>query len=100
MWRRLGIGLMIAAISFGQTAKVKPDYVPDKVTAERIAEAVLVAQFGQERVHAQLPLVARSATKDVWLVEGTIHDVRAKGGNFGVWVDKHSGCVSVIEQMK
>jgi NTF2 fold immunity protein len=99
MCRRLGIVLMIAAISFGQTRKVKPDSVPDKVTAERIAEAVLVAQFGQERVSAQLPLRA-DAVKDVWLVQGLIPNSLATGGNFGVWIDKHSGCVTAMEHMK
>jgi len=46
-------------VAFGKDAgkaPSHPDYVPDEKTAERIAEAVLVAQFGQERVNAQLPL--------------------------------------------
>lgn len=98
--RRVLVVLMTATISFGQARRVKPDSVPDKVTAERIAEAVLVAQFGQVRVSAQLPLQAE-AVKDVWLVQGASHNpTEAKGGNFGVWVDRHSGCVTVMEHMK
>jgi hypothetical protein len=80
-----------------------PDYVPDEKTAERIAEAVLVAQFGQNRVNAQMPFHTASMSKDQWLVQGAIKDERDRtqvGGSFGVWVNKHTGCVSVIERMK
>jgi len=80
--------------------KPHPDYVPDEKTAERIAEAVLVSQYGQERVGAQLPLRAVSTSKDLWLVQGAIHEPHGPGGNFGVWINKHTGCVSVIEHMK
>jgi hypothetical protein len=79
------------------------DYVPDQKTAERIAEAMLVGQFGQERVNAQLPLHAESMGKDQWLVQGSLKDKEGRtqvGGNFGVWVNKHTGCISVIERMK
>jgi hypothetical protein len=90
-------------VPFGQTGGKAPthrDYVPDEKTAERIAEAVLVGQFGQQRVSAQLPLHAESTGKDVWLVQGSVKEPHGFGGNFGVWVDKHDGCVSVIEGMK
>jgi hypothetical protein len=77
--------------------------VPDEKTAERIAEAVLIAQFGQDRVNAQLPLRTVSTGKDAWLVQGPVKDNEGRtqvGGAFGVWVDKHTGCVSVMERMK
>ena len=95
--------LLLTVAAFGQSSRKPrphPDYVPNEKTAERIAEAVLVAQFGQERVNAQLPLVARSTDKDYWLVEGTIRDIVATGGNFGVWVNKHTASVQVMEHMK
>jgi NTF2 fold immunity protein len=94
---------LLVAVASGQAMGKPwphPDYVPNERTAERIAEAVLVAQFGQERVEFQLPLRVRSTSKDLWLVEGTIRETIAAGGNFGVWINKHSGCVSVIEHMK
>jgi len=59
-------------VAFGKdSAKAPPhaDYVPDEKTAVQIAEAVLVAQFGQERVNAQSPLRAVSTSKDAWLVQ-------------------------------
>ena len=88
------------AASAKDSAHPRPNYVPDEKTAERIAEAVLVSQFGQERVGAQLPLRAVSTSKDLWLVQGTVHEPHGPGGNFGVWIDKHSGCLKVMEQMK
>jgi hypothetical protein len=93
-------------VAFGQNARktpAHPDYVPDEKTAERIAEAVLVARFGQERVSAQLPLHAVSTSKDAWLVQGALKDEQGRtqvGGSFAVWVNKHDGCVKVIERMK
>src|ERR1700733_15359206 len=48
------------------------DYVPDSKTAERIPEAVLIAQYGEERVKAQLPLVASMSGKDRCCIGGAI----------------------------
>jgi hypothetical protein len=75
------------------------DYVPDEKTAARIAEAVLVGQYGQERVNSQLPLfVKRMKNVDHWLVEG---NGKTPGGNFGVVINKHTGCIDVVmEKMR
>ena len=106
MRKPLTIVLLLGMTAFGQSArktKAHPDYVPDEKTAERIAEAVLVAEFGQERVNAQLPLRAVSTSKDAWLVQGVLKDKEGRsqvGGTFGVWVNKHDGCVKLIERMK
>jgi hypothetical protein len=81
MQRLLGVLLVLALVSFGQTRKqaaAHADYVPNAKTAERIAEAVLVGQFGDDRVAAQLPLRAASMSNDVWLVEGVVKDKRAE----------------------
>lgn len=102
----LGVVLLLTMVAFGKDAGKTlphPDYVPDEKTAERIAEAVLVGQFGQERVNAQLPLRAVSTSKDAWLVQGAVKDKEGRtqvGGAFGVWINKHTGCVSVMERMK
>jgi hypothetical protein len=88
--RLLGVVLLFTMVPFGKdSGKVipHPDYVPDEKTAERIAEAVLVAQFGQERVSAQLPLHTASMGKDQWLVQGIVKDEEGRtqvGGAFGV----------------
>jgi hypothetical protein len=50
MRRLLGVVLLLTTVAFGKDAgKVRshPDYVPDEKTAERIAEAVLVAAYGR-----------------------------------------------------
>lgn len=92
--------LSVMAIPRG-TLKSHPDYVPDQKTAERIAGAVLDSMYGHERVEAQLPLRAESADKDYWLVQGSIRQPHGPGGNFGVWINKHSGCIAnVVEKMK
>jgi hypothetical protein len=99
----LGVVLLLTMVALGKDSgktPSHPDYVPDEKTAVQIAEAVLVAQFGQERVSAQLPLHAASTSKDLWLVQGTLQGLHGPGGNFGVWVNKHTGCVKVMERMK
>jgi hypothetical protein len=48
--------LMLNTLTFGKdTHSDHRDYVPDKKTAERIAEAVLEAQFGEEQIKTQGP---------------------------------------------
>jgi NTF2 fold immunity protein len=102
----LAVLLIFVTFAFTNDAgesSTHPDYVPDEVTAEQIAKAVLVAQFGQERVMAQLPLHTVSISKDQWLVQGALKDKEGRtqvGGGFGVWVNKHTGCVSVVERTK
>jgi hypothetical protein len=100
MRRLIGTVLLFTAVNFAKDTRPHHDYVPDERTAVRIAEALLVSQFGQERVNAQLPLQADSIDKDNWLVQGLPHGPKEQGGNFGVWVDKHSGCAYVMERMK
>jgi hypothetical protein len=42
--------LAVALAASGQAPKGHGDYVPNEKTAVQIAEAVLIAQFGEERV--------------------------------------------------
>jgi len=88
--------LASAIIAPGQPPKKHADYVPDEKTAERIAEAVLVAQYGEERVNSQLPLHADGSDKNYWKVQGasTKHD--RTGGGFVVTINKNSGCIGKI----
>src|SRR6266849_803261 len=100
----VGVVFLLTTVAFGNNSgpRPHPDYVPNGQTARRIAEAVLIGQFGQERVTAQLPLHA-SMSNEQWLVQGAVKDEQGRtqvGGNFGVWVNKHTGCVSVMERMK
>lgn len=95
--------LLIGSVgASGQTRKAHRDYVPDEKTAERIAEAVLDARYGKEIVDAQLPLLVDGADKDYWIVEvsGPKDRLPAKGGGPAVWINKHSGCLDVMDRMK
>lgn len=104
MCRLLVLVLLITSITTAQEArKVHPDYVPDQTTAARIAEAILIGQYGEERVKAQLPLLVDGSNKRYWIVQGHTHGDEAPsfGGGYAVWIDKHSGCIAmVVESMK
>jgi hypothetical protein len=95
-----------AFVAAGQTPTKHRDYVPDEKTAVRIAEAVLIAQFGEERVKAQLPLRGSNSYGDTWIVQGVepgpLHPgPPRKGGGMAVMIDKHSGRIlGVLEHMK
>jgi hypothetical protein len=95
---------LLTVVAFGQVSKMPrlhPDYVPNEKTAERIAEAVLIAQYGEERVKAQLPLRANGSYGDKWIVQGTEPGPPHTGGGIAVWINKHSGCIeNVLEHMK
>jgi hypothetical protein len=101
----MAVALLLTIVAFAQQLPpAHPDYVPDEKTAKRIAEAVLVGQYGEERVKAQLPLLVASRGKTKWILQGTVMDREGHpqvGGGFGVLLDRHDGCVlQVVENMK
>lgn len=104
MSRLLVLLLLVGSVTTAEeNRKVHPDYVPDQRTAARIAEAILIGQYGEERVKAQLPLLVDSSNKRYWIVQGQTHRDEAPsfGGGYAVWIDKHSGCIAmVVESMK
>lgn len=102
MFRTTIILLLLVAVTVGEeTTKKHTDYVPDEKTALRIAEAVLSAKYGEERVKAQAPLKASSGLGGLWIVQGTDPGSPGKGGGIAVMINKHSGCIiNVLEHMK
>jgi hypothetical protein len=76
--------------------------VPDKKTAERIAEAVLEAHFGEEQKKTQGPLFVYGSNKDFWIVQvsGGKNALPTPGGGPAVWINRHSGCRKVMAYMK
>lgn len=97
--------LLLAIVAFAQKLPSDhPDYVPDEMTAKKIAEAVLIGQYGEERVKAQLPLLVAGRGKSEWILQGRVLDRDGNpqvGGGFGVLLNKHDGCVlEVVENMK
>ena len=102
--RRLSILVVLVALTAHAQGSRRnhPDYVPDQKTAERVAEAILIGQFGEERVKAQFPLVVDGSDKRYWIVQ--VHgdsEAPSFGGGYAVWIDKHSGCIRLVtESMK
>ena len=94
---RIALALLLIFLTFTTAEsgeKEHKDYVPDQKTAVRVAEAILVAQYGEERVNAQLPLLADGSNKDFWIVQGSAHERTPRfGGGPAVWINKHSGCI-------
>jgi len=67
----LTVFLLCCTFVFGrQVPQRHRDYVPDAATAQRIAEAVLIGQYGDERVKDQLPLRVDGSNGDYWIVQG------------------------------
>jgi len=87
-----------AAASFlaGQSTDAKPSYVPpqgvvpNKITALRIAKAVLMPIYGEKTVEAEEPFVVE--LKDgIWNVHGQLRP--RPGGNLYVEISKKTGCI-------
>ena len=71
--------MFLAAAQQQKTAKLgkrgyRPPsgYVPDAVTAVKIAEAVLVPVYGEQKIVSERPFKA-TLDGNVWTVEGTLH---------------------------
>ena len=72
-------GLFLIALVFGQSYKPKEGYVPDSVTAARIAEAVLTPVYGERQIISERPFTA-TLKNEVWTVQGTLHCPDGRGG--------------------
>ena len=83
-----------------QTSKKHRDYVPDEKTAIQIGNAVLIAQFGEDSVKSHGPLLVDGSNKHFWIVQVPGDSLYLSGGGPAVWIDKHSGCLDVMESMK
>ena len=72
---------MLVPMTSASSQGYKPSsgYVPDSVTAVRIAEAVLIPVYGQKQIESEEPFTAK-LEGDVWTVEGTLRCSDGKGG--------------------
>ena len=102
MLRKFLMVLLLTVLVWGKDAKREHrDYVPDEKTAMHIAEAVLTAEFGEERVKAQLPLHVSGVYQGIWIVQGTEPGPPRMGGGIAVMINRHSGCIiNVMDHMK
>ncbi len=71
----LGAGALVAATAAGQqpAQSYAPSngFVPDSLTAVRVAVAILTPIYGQEQIRKELPLVATLADS-TWTVHGSL----------------------------
>lgn len=57
----------------------KDGFVPDEITAIRIAEAVWIPIYGEEQINREKPFKA-ILKNGIWTVEGSLREGSAKGG--------------------
>ncbi len=67
-------------------------FVPDTKTALRVAEAILIAVYGEEEIAKQRPFKIALVDNEVWLVWGTL-DQRYLGGTGVIKISKRTGKV-------
>ena len=70
-------------------------YVPDELTATKIAEAILIPIFGESEVAGQRPYKAR-LVEDRWIVTGSVEAPKGHvvfGGVLTVHIGKQDGTI-------
>jgi hypothetical protein len=73
-------------------------FVPDEATAIAVAEAILVAKYGQESIDSQKPFLV-GLENDVWTIWG--HRQRLlPGGVFRIQISKQDASVKAISHGK
>ena len=71
--------LFVSTFASSQHYTPKSGFVPDSATAVRVAEAVLVPVYGEQKIMSERPFTA-ALKNDVWTVTGTLHCPDGKGG--------------------
>ena len=83
----------VSAWMKGGKSYVPPNgYVPDKKTALRVAEAILTAVYGEQKVASERPLKISLVEDGAWLIWGTL-DRRYLGGTAVIKLSKQTGRV-------
>jgi NTF2 fold immunity protein len=97
----VSLGLLVVALVmiYAQSGAGVPEkgFVPDEVTAIRIAEAVLAAIYGDWKIAAERPYHA-VLTGGLWSVEGTLHT--ALGGVALVRLRRQDGAIISVSHGK
>ena len=96
----LFLGLIFSfSVCFAQNHnhQSKFDYVPDAITAMKIAEAVWLPIYGQE-IYTQMPFKAKLIEGKIWQVEGTLKD--ALGGVPVAQIRKSDGKIILVTHGK
>ena len=77
--RAICCAVLLLAVAQAQSSAPKDGFVPDSITAVKIAEAVLTPVYGKEKVESERPFKAE-LENGVWTVHGTLHCPDGKGG--------------------
>jgi hypothetical protein len=104
MRRLYVLSILLAVLTIAVSAQKQPqDYVPDSKTAERIADAVLTARYGDQGMNKERALIVDGSNKDYWVVQRAPREnsaLKLGGEGPAVWINKHSGCLKIMEHMK
>lgn len=79
---------------------VKPEagFIPNQATATRVAEAILIPIYGQEKIESERPFSAQ-LDGNTWKVEGHLA-LGVDGGVAEVWLDKRDGRILRVSHGK
>jgi hypothetical protein len=76
----MALGILASSYAHGGTSYVPPNgFLPDAATAIRVAEAVLVPIYGEQKVLSERPFRA-FLNAGVWTIQGTLPAGRSAGG--------------------
>lgn len=103
--KRIGLVALLmcpmVAVAVGyQEHSVKPEagFIPNQVTATRVAEAILIPIYGQEQIESERPFSAQ-LNENTWKVEGHLAP-GMDGGVAEVWIDKRDGRILRVSHGK
>ena len=71
--------VLLVPVVMGQGLRPKDGFVPDAVTATKIAEAVLIPMYGEKKIESERPFDAE-LTDGIWTVSGTLRCPDGQGG--------------------
>ncbi len=76
----------------------KNGFIPDEITAIRVAEAILSAIYGEEQIMSQRPFSAKLKA-GIWIVTGNLPEGRL-GGVAEIKISKKTGEVIAVTHGK
>ena len=84
-------GILVLPAASQHSYQPKNGFVPNEKTAIRIAEAVLIAVYGEKQIKSEEPFSAK-LLNGVWTVQGTIAD-GVEGGVAIIKISKANGTI-------
>lgn len=75
------IFLLICTAISANPSIPKDGYVPNSITAIKIAEAILIPIYGEDDVIEHRPYIAELKNEGVWIIQGTLKKRNARWGS-------------------